>query len=400
MMYSHSCLATFEQCPYKYKLKYVNNVDPIIKDTVETFLGSIVHETLEKLYLDLQYENRITLNDLLNFLHHKWYERWNDEILIVKEQYTMENYLSIAKRVITDYYESYKPFDKERTIATEDHVIINLSSDKNYVLHGYIDRIAEGQTGYYEIHDYKTNSRLPHQKQLDTDRQLALYALGVKQKYPDVKEITLIWHFLRFNKEMQSKPSSKQLDYLKSQLISLIETVENTTAFPRNPSMLCKWCEYRPICPQYSHLYQIRDQKQNRYMKKTGKQLVDRYAELNERKKQMKLDIYAELDSIKEALIEYATREQLDVIYGTDSKVSFNESLRCLMPKKGTIEREKLKEILKRNQKWDEVATLDDTILQKIIEKKQWDESLLKQVIPYVKHETKKRVHFSKNKEK
>jgi putative RecB family exonuclease len=334
MIYSHSRLATFEQCPYKYKLKYVNAIDPIIKDTVETFLGRIVHETLEKLYLDLQYEKRSTLDNLLNFLYHKWYKNWNDEILIVKDRYTMENYLSLAKRFVTDYYETYEPFNSNRTIAIEDPIRVNLDEDNKYRLIGYIDRLAEAQNGYYEIHDYKTNSRLPHQKQLDNDRQLALYALGVKQKYPDVKEITLIWHFLRFNKEIRSKPSSKQFDYLKSQLISLIKTVENTTAFPRNPSMLCNWCEYRPICPQYSHLYQIREQKQNRYMKKTGKQLVDRYAELKEREKQMKLDIYAELDTIKEALIEYATREELDVIYGTDSKVSFNQSPRCLLPKK------------------------------------------------------------------
>ncbi|MDG6218371.1 MAG: PD-(D/E)XK nuclease family protein [Candidatus Thermoplasmatota archaeon] len=400
MIYSHSRLATFEQCPYKYKLRYLQHIDPIIKDTVEAFLGSIVHETLEKLYNDLQYEKRNNLDDLLTFLHYTWYEKWNDEILIVKDQYTMKNYLSLAKRFVTDYYETYKPFNSEQTIALEDRVIITLDEDKNYQMKGYVDRLAEGHTGYYQIHDYKTSSWLPSQKQLDENRQLPIYALGVKEKYPDVKDITLIWHFLKFNKEMRLKASIEQLDTLKDRLISLIKTIENTTIFSRKPSSLCTWCEYRPICPQYSHLYQIREKNENRYIKKTGKQLVDRYAELEKQKKQMKLDMYAESDHIKEALIKYATRENLDVIYGTDSKVLLHQSSRFVIPEKGTTEWEKLKELLKRNQKWDEITSLDTSALSKILKENQWDEALIEQLKIYVKLETRKQLYFTKKQEK
>lgn len=399
MIYSHSRLAIFEQCPYKYKLRYVQHIDPIIKDTVETFLGSIVHETLEKLYNDLQYEKRNNLDDLLNFLQHTWFEKWNDDILIVKDQYTMKNYLSLAKRLVTDYYETYKPFNSERTIAVEDHVIITLDEDKQYQMKGFVDRLAEDHTGYYQIHDYKTSSWLPSQKQLDEDRQLPIYALGVKEKYPDVKDITLIWHFLKFNKEMRLKPSLEQLDHVKNRLISLIKTIENTTIFSRKPSSLCTWCEYRPICPQYSHLYQIREQYENRYTKKTGKQLVDRYAELEKQKKQMKLDIYIESNHIKEALITYATRENLDVIYGTASRVIIHQSSHCIIPEKGTKEWEKLKELLKRNQKWDEITSLDPSSLSTLLNEKQLDESLLNQIKTYVKLKTRKQLYFTQKKD-
>jgi hypothetical protein len=53
----------------------------------------------------------------------------------------------------------------------------------------------------YEIHDYKTNSRLPLPDYIHADRQLALYVIGVKNNYPDVKDVRLIWHFLKFDKE-------------------------------------------------------------------------------------------------------------------------------------------------------------------------------------------------------
>ena len=321
MQYSHSRLSTFNQCPFKYKLKYIDNIDPIIKDTVETFLGSIVHQTLEHLYQHLLKGNKNTLGNLLSFFYHKWDEQWNDKILIVKKNYSMHHYKSLGKQYITDYYQQYKPFNTTKTIAVEKRIIFSLDEEKNYQMKGYIDRLSESKPGYYEIHDYKTTTRLPSQKQLEKDKQLAIYALGIKHKYLDVKNITLVWHFLKFNKEMRLNPSNQQLSKLSSQLISSIDAIENTKKYPRNPSVLCNWCSYKPICPQYSHLYQIREQRENRYHKRTGKQLVDQYISLKKQTNQQKLDIYIELDQLKKDLIDYAKREQLDVIYGSRSKI-------------------------------------------------------------------------------
>lgn len=399
MLYSHSRLATFERCPYKYKLRYIDNIDPIIPDTIETYLGSIVHRTLEKLYTDLQYYHTNTLQELLDYLHQIWYDNWNDKILIVKKQYSIENYFSLAERYITEYYKTYAPFDETRTIATEERIIVDLDEDKNYKLQGYIDRIAEKESGYYEIHDYKTNSRLPHQNQLDKDRQLALYALGLKNQYPDVKDVTLIWHFLKFNKEMRSKRSVSQLDNLKVEIVSLIKQIENTKIFSRKPSALCHWCEYKPICPQYSHLYQIREQRENLYMKQTGKQLVDRYAELKKQTKQMKLDLYAELENLQVALIQYAIREQIDVVYGTETKIKINKKTSFFLPKEGSKEREQLKRILESNGKWQEVACLDATALNYAIQHKTWDKDIIKQLRSFMKSETKNDISlFKRNK--
>mgnify|MGYP001609271620 FL=1 len=51
--YSHSKLGTFQQCKYKYKLQYIDKIKVDIPDTVETFMGKLVHKVLEKLYKDL-----------------------------------------------------------------------------------------------------------------------------------------------------------------------------------------------------------------------------------------------------------------------------------------------------------------------------------------------------------
>lgn len=277
MIYSHSRLSTFEQCPYKFKLRYIEKIEPVIKDTIESFLGKIVHKTLEKLYIDLRINYVNTLDELHQFLQHMWYELFTDEIVIVKNQYTKHDYLSLAEEYITNYYHTYAPFNQTKTIGVENHIVFPLDKESNYKIQGFIDRLSLKKPGHYVIHDYKTSSRLPSQYQLNKDRQLALYALGIKKLYPDVENIHLVWHYLKFNKEFHSHRSDKQLEKLVSQVKSLIILIEETSTYPRKPSPLCHWCEYKPICPQYSFLYQARENTDVWYNLKKGQQRMDHY---------------------------------------------------------------------------------------------------------------------------
>ena len=68
-MFSNSRIETFEQCPRKYKFRYV---DSIKTDTegIEAFVGKRVHETLEKLYRDLKLTKLNTVDELFS-LHEK-----------------------------------------------------------------------------------------------------------------------------------------------------------------------------------------------------------------------------------------------------------------------------------------------------------------------------------------
>jgi putative RecB family exonuclease len=237
----------------------------------------MVHITLEKLYLDLQSEQLNTLDDLFLYFIGIWNEKYHDEILILRKQHSIEHYQSLGKRYIKNYYQSYQPFNQTKTISIEDHVIFNLDDEEQYKIQGFIDRLSEKDPGHYQIHDYKTGSRLPSQNQLDNDRQLGLYYLGVTHKYPLVKKITLLWHYLKFNKELKSKRTEKQLEELKNQVIMLINKIESSSHYPCKPSFLCNWCEYKPICPQHSPLFQVRENKLNSYRKRNGQQLVDQY---------------------------------------------------------------------------------------------------------------------------
>jgi putative RecB family exonuclease len=249
-VYSHSRLSCYEQCPQKFKLQYIDKIQTEAEQTVEAFLGTQVHEALEKLYRDLMYQKTNSLEDLLAFFTNEWTANWNDDILIVNQQYHADNYRDMGKKYLTDYYHRYHPFDQGKTIALEENIKITLDAEGRYKLQGYIDRLTELKDGFYEIHDYKTNSRLPLVEYLRTDRQLALYMIGVKNQYPDVKDVHLIWHFLKFDKEIDSTRTDQELLQLKKDTISLIDTIENDEHFEAHPGFLCDWCEYQSYCPQ------------------------------------------------------------------------------------------------------------------------------------------------------
>ena len=395
-VYSHSRLSCFEQCPQKYKLKYIYRVETEVEQSIEAFMGSRAHETLEKLYQDLKFQKLNTLDELLGFLRDEWKKNWSDSIVIVKEEYTSENYLKMAEKFVTDYYNKYKPFDQGRTISLEERIQINLDDSGDYKLQGYIDRVMETEEGYYEVHDYKTNSRLPLAEYLDKDRQLALYAIGVKERYPDVKDIKLVWHFLAFNKEIDSTRTDEELVELKKSVIDLIDRIEGEEKFEASPSVLCDWCEFKPNCRQWSHLYMICEKPENEYMSDPGVKLVDQYVDLKLKLKKVSDEYKTDLENIEEALIKFGEKESVDVVFGSKNKVKIKETERFKFPSKNSKMQKELVEVLKKHGKWDEVDQLDIAVLNKIILEKEWDEGLLDVLKEYVELETSKRLYVSK----
>ncbi|MEA3560541.1 MAG: PD-(D/E)XK nuclease family protein, partial [Candidatus Omnitrophota bacterium] len=250
--YSYSRLNTFETCPLRYKFKYI---DRIKKDTlsIEQFLGICVHKAMEKLYRDIKMTKLNSLGDLTIFFNDFWEKNWREDIQNIKGQYTFDNYRKLGQRCIRDYYRRYAPFDHDRTLALEERVLFSLDEEGNYKMLGYIDRLSQSRDKEYNIHDYKTSATLPTQDKIDNDKQLALYQMAIHQRWPDVKNVRLIWHFMAFDKEMQAAHNDYELENLKKETIEIIKTVERTKEFIPRESQLCYWCDYAGLCPVKKH---------------------------------------------------------------------------------------------------------------------------------------------------
>ena len=247
-IYSHSRLSTFEQCPLKYKFRYIDKLEPEIEHTIEGFLGKTVHETLEWIYNQVKQGITPDLDSVIDYYINRWNKDFNKGIKITRNNCDAEHYFNQGIKFIIDYFLSNSPF-KDNTIAIEKQIMIPLDIEGKYLVQGYIDRLVHHQdSNIFEIHDYKTGNFLKTQEELDKDRQLALYSIGIKNSFPDAKDVHLIWHFLAFNKKMNSKRTDEELKKLKQDTINLIEKIESTKEFTPNQSALCGWCEFKGYC--------------------------------------------------------------------------------------------------------------------------------------------------------
>jgi putative RecB family exonuclease len=130
--YSHSKIGAFETCPLQYKFAYIDRVKVEAEDTIETFLGSRVHETLEKLYRDKRFEKFLSLEELLTYYNKIWDEKWKDSIIIVKKEYSADNYRQMGVRYLTDYYNRHKPFEQGRVIGLETQDFLSLDGEGKF----------------------------------------------------------------------------------------------------------------------------------------------------------------------------------------------------------------------------------------------------------------------------
>ena len=248
-IYSHSRLSTFEQCPQKYEYRYIKRIPPDFDQSIEAFLGSMVHDTLEWIYKHP--ERDLILDDIIKYFAEAWNKNYKPNMKIVKEEVTAETYFNKGIKFLINYFLKHSPF-KDNTIETEKKIYISLDGNREYQMMGYIDRLVHHpETNIFEIHDYKTGA-VKSQKDLDNDRQLALYSLGVREAFKDVKDVKLVWHFLDSNQQLTSERTIEQLQELKKEILELIKKVESTTEFPTNKSVLCNWCEYKSKCPEFT----------------------------------------------------------------------------------------------------------------------------------------------------
>ena len=371
-LYSHSRLGTYENCPFQYKLRYVDKVKPILGNTIESFMGSMVHDALEWLYKLARDSNIVSKEALINKYDELWIEKWKDDIRIVKKELTADNFKETGKNCLEMYYDRYHPFDQAITIGLEERMIIKLPEDKK--MQGYIDRLDKIADGHFSVHDYKTSSRVPPQAKADQDRQLGLYALAVHQKYPDIKKIDLVWHYVRFDEEVRSSRTEQQLDIMVENTVNLIKDVETATDlknFPTKTSILCNWCEFKAQCPEYSHQYasqtEVPKLDTTTMTAAQAAETVDKLVELREKKKILSEDMDAMVATLESKLMTYSKESGHNSVFGKDYKASFNSYESFRMPGKKDLRRYELESKLKDMDLWSNLQEMSPYKLKSML---------------------------------
>ena len=247
-LYSHSKLDTFEQCKLKFKYKYIDKIIPEIPKSIEAHLGSVVHETLEWFYANIMKKKIPSINDLIFFYSEKWKKNYSQDILIVNKSLTVKDYFNRGVEFLINYYTKNHPF-KDNTIAIEQKIELKLDEAGEKKLIGYIDRLVHNlEKNEIEIHDYKTSNTMWSREKIETNRQLALYSLAIKEAFGKDKNVCMVWHFLAHDMKVCLRKTNEELEKLRKNVIELIDEIEKTQDFPATKSRLCDWCQYRNIC--------------------------------------------------------------------------------------------------------------------------------------------------------
>ena len=248
-LFSHSRLASFEDCPKKYEFRYVLKI-PRDTESIEGFVGKRVHEVLERLYIATGRGHVPTLTQVLGRYRALFDEQYDPErVRVVRQETPVDEYRENGERSLTNYYRRHYPFDADETLGLEERITFDLDGEGRHRILGFVDRISRARDGVVEIHDYKTGRWVPNQKQLDEDRQLALYQIGVAEKLGEEGPMRLVWHYVLRNQVRTSARTPEELSSLRTETAALIDRIRGEVHFEPRTSALCSWCEYNDICP-------------------------------------------------------------------------------------------------------------------------------------------------------
>ncbi len=258
MRTSYSALATFKQCPQKFKFQYIDKIKA--PKGVQAVFGTSIHGSLKFMFShDPLFP---TLDQIISDFSENW-ARSSKNIFPELSPELKQVYEDAGKSMLKNFYKKNPPWGFG-TVDTESHFEVLLSDPKNnqtHILAGIIDRIDKIGDGEYEIIDYKTSRRLPSQEAVDSDLQMSVYHMALTRRWPnlDPKKIKLSLYFLKHDEKISSQRTAESLLEIRESILKTIIDIEERTkknSFPPVVSKLCDYCAFRPICPAWKHLYQ------------------------------------------------------------------------------------------------------------------------------------------------
>ena len=249
--FSYSRLQTFSHCPAQYRFHYLEDLAQTAT-SIESFLGSRLHEALEWLYRERLAGRSVPFDGLLQVYRSQWAQHWSGQIRIADPAWQTDDYYQLGLRSLAGFYRRHRPFDQPVT-NTELVLKFDLDGDGHYLMIGVLDRLDNHGPGWWSIHDYKSGRRILTQAQANQDLQMKIYYLALLKTQEQVERVDVVWDFLRHGREV----AIDRVDWSPSRVTTMIkkriDRVREAEAQPEllrpKESILCNWCYYWEACP-------------------------------------------------------------------------------------------------------------------------------------------------------
>lgn len=356
MRTSYSALETYKQCPQKYKFQVIDRVPG--GKSKEALFGTLVHESLRFMFQrDPLFP---TVDEVLDYFRTHWPSEEKMSWSSLEEE---QAYFNQGREMIKNFYAKNAPWNYT-VVDLESHFEVVLEDEKHpergpHILSGKIDRIDKLSDGTIEVIDYKTGKRMPSQRDVDTDLQLSVYTIGVKNKWPhlDISQIKSSLYFLKHGEKLTSHRTAESIEKTKQNILKTVSEIEHKITsgepFEPIPSVLCNWCAYKPICPMWKHLY-----KKNPMQDETLiRQAVNEYLKLKTDTKQNS----ERMEELQAVIAGYMDSQGISRAFGDEGYVTKT------LEKRYAFDYARIKPILEKLGKWDAILDADDKKFKEIL---------------------------------
>ncbi len=243
--FSFSRVKTYHQCPLRYRYRYLKGLKEVFR-SIESYLGSIVHDVLEWMYTEREKTESPSLEAALQLLADRWTAGLDDEITVIRNGDNIDAYLITGREMLERFHRSTFCRDRSRTVALEQRLNHKLSDE--IVFTGFADRIGRTETGRLFVVDYKTSKKEGDPSEFSEGLQAPLYAACAMQRN-DEEEALAGYHYLRHESTRWQSVDANRAQQLFDRFRELATEVNSATEFEPRPGVLCAWCGFNAMCP-------------------------------------------------------------------------------------------------------------------------------------------------------
>lgn len=262
--YSYSKLDTYQQCPFKFYLKYIEgNYD--FSNSIATECGTAIHaaeETIAKSIIAKQPIDYISIkNDILKVLFTLQNKYPKDFSEPDKNNKTYSDkiysYLESGIYKLEQFMLEHPTYE---IVGVEQAFLVKY---KEQEFKGFIDRVFhDTATNKYIIQDIKTYAVEVEKDKLATPLQFVIYTLAVKELYNCINEQISCQYYLPFCELTQDAGTTGYMNRGIAKLDKLFTAINDKDYEPNNKNALCNWCgfscsnpdakePYKYLCPYH-----------------------------------------------------------------------------------------------------------------------------------------------------
>ena len=238
---SHSSISLYGECPQKYKFRYID----LIPEKPRHFFsfGRSVHSALEFFY-GVKTPVPPTFEDLLK----NYKEIWVAEGY--RDQSQEAEYFEEGKRILKAFHEKHSK-DFHVPLAVEYGFDFEI---EGVPVKGFVDRVDKLPDGRLAVVDYKTGKKLATGR-LEVDAQLTMYQYACETLLGAEVGDLIFYHLPTLKEHRASRRGAQLVDELKSRVVTTAEAITKEKFEPKPDEMVCRWCDYKPICPIFKDQY-------------------------------------------------------------------------------------------------------------------------------------------------